>query len=1706
MTKSQTQGAEAITTEQLMCCSNQETIIHTKVETTFLALFGKTELFEGVGLALREIVECLFAAHQLFGLSRLELWATQGVTFGKRIEQLESANRPGLGLPSTAVRDLVSGDLLSNLRDPSLDADALLRVKAMLGLCAVRHLSNGTALPKHVVSSYESLLACQGPRTRQHQDWRELSECQKLNSEALKSLRSKLSSQIVRDFLDELLIVLSSAVDMPVSDPTQTNTTDTINSEDGEEDTDDEDDPNGIFRQQIEGAVQGAGQEAMNVADNILGSVERINEGGDKSTHANHSLIGWRVIDAKRAPFTRRLGITNSWSVLPLEDLQAVCRKLKHAFDTGGVTTRNFVFLAYQSQQWSLPPHLALTVPLDRSAPTHYDVKAGSRSWAYAQLIGKDTAAEPESRAEQLPCTLIQFEIDPDLAEHGRDQLSKNPMASTIGDLVQAGTSPAEIKVFLREYRKFLRSMGDMVHPVYAGRFARSLGPTVKHITGSDILAVFMASDPSMAASGMLHYVTLTAGLLSTWNKKIHAQLGWRPPVGLPDISDETVGAGIGLQAELYALGWSNLQKDVEKASAELATANSLSAIATAWTDLARARLLSFGCITGHRLTRIGRLTADALFGCKNYICISDKVTSRYDSYRLQPVTTRIEQLRESMLVDLDLLRQAIDREDPDGVNTAVVSAAPAKSIFFGLKIVQRNGVARFKRETLDAAALDELSQKHFNRNCNIGRHTLVSMLAEAGVDPWVIRALTGHSATLAEVFGDAAAVPARDLLDQLKHALDQCLEDCRFNPFRAHGNKPISIKFTCQRGIPKPDGDPYVRPSIYTDGHLLPPPADRFSTVSLAVLDKCRARLLVLAKEESDLQPWVDWLLCAMAFDGLHSADLCEIFSELPVSLAGLGSTVIATWHREGRSNLFAVPLSPPTLAALSRCSIANKPKWSTLVTEAGRWLKESFPDLAWPKVPAEALLAFVAMAGRWQRVHVSPAAHAASLLSVMSSTFSAHSLLRLARPSDNSPPAELLANTRLIRPPSGRVTSIKTRPAISEIGTVLFRYQKTMGERHGESYARAKKVLEALATHDACEDLPAMAALQVVRKEMHLILDHNKDLLDVGSLATYWTEVELSLSLVPVCEDIRSWCAADFTAWVEMAIAAIKADAHRKAKKGGAEFNGFLRFLRTGRLLGWEIPFGLIQGKDIYEQDGMRLSAASTLVLADDFESARPIVRHALSEYPLAQERADLLIDFFKSAPCRVAELSTLLAQCVTPGSHKLCVQPAGHSAMKNALAPRLVCIPEYVADRILGTDGTSDEINALGEFLFLDDKGNDWGMLRSILSAIHQAMLLVTQDIHFRFHASRGSAACRLAYPSWESWSRSLLKGTSGADFGGQPLGIPRDAVAQAIAALGHGRTKTFLGYYMPIWPWVKAHELRLTLRHVTVPPTFEYALFGSTDARRAASSRARKKAQHFDIWDWIGHQMVDRLAAPPLLDEQAPVVIVPEELEGGETPAFRALVRYGVMRLVEVSAAEAGHKCGVNGTYADLVDKALNRLAPSFEPVWKRRGQSRGQRGKETDKRLAIGEVGDAFVEQFAQLNIEQLTLLKVCLDVNRGALLLLPNSQAAHLQRIQELSKAMPRGFARLLVREAANAPIEPNPELVELLKDTVVFGDPERDVGQHPLYQVEPVELAAKQTPNHSQHNRKRTGPFTGLARAACIAALAAYNALNEVI
>lgn len=187
----------------------------TPIETAFLRLFGHVDLFGGIAPALAEVADALNAAHHVYGTQRYAQWAEGGTSFGQRIDAMEAWGRPELGLPSTEEEKPTPGDMLSRLEDSSLETNELLKVRALFGARIASALSKDEPLPRSAIENQESLLICNRNRSRQHEDWRTVIGHAKIDEDGLRELKLSLKSAVARDFIDDVLLALGSAIADP---------------------------------------------------------------------------------------------------------------------------------------------------------------------------------------------------------------------------------------------------------------------------------------------------------------------------------------------------------------------------------------------------------------------------------------------------------------------------------------------------------------------------------------------------------------------------------------------------------------------------------------------------------------------------------------------------------------------------------------------------------------------------------------------------------------------------------------------------------------------------------------------------------------------------------------------------------------------------------------------------------------------------------------------------------------------------------------------------------------------------------------------------------------------------------------------------------------------------------------------------------------------------------------------------------------------------------------------------------------------------------------------------------------------------------------------------------------------------------------------------------------------------------------------------
>jgi len=1674
------------------------------LERAVLTLLGEVDRFAGCALAFSSVGDCLAAAAKVSALDRLLTWSLRVKDCAA---QLHASGKAIFSFPSQSPDEDSVGHSMSRSLRTTLEPEETELARAALGFQMAAALSRREPLAKRDLQDHSTLLGAGQSRARSHSDWQKLRGKNLVEHSVLADLLADLSSTRVREYVERILAAIDTDIGPPPlpEPPRPTETTPGLL-------------PSASDSSSRMGLKEGARRPPANQDEEELlldGSTASTDPGSPVADVPPRkvSFEGWRALDALHAPHTRHHGLTIDWACTPLKDLARLCRSLKAVFPGARPLVQAYVCMAYHSMQVSLPPDLVLSIPLKDEAGLWYDVVEGAYKIHYRRLLdtrprsGRDGTGTAGEVADTPPPYRVL--IDADIAEHHRRALVVHPEALSLGDLMNHGSNALDRVEFIEGYREHLRSHGDPVHRSYAGRHRRSLGPAIKEITGSGIYALLLALDSSFCAPGLPHYVTVDQASIDDVQCKVLSALGWAPPSTIPSAMNQTVGARKALSSDVYSAGHQSLQAEAREWMAALSDARDAHQLVSSWNSLTHARLLTFGCLTGHRLTRIGRITSTAIYGCSDYICISDKVNSPYGAYRLIPASDRLQELRVALQEDRRRLQEALARMLPREDTRLACRLSRSGSLFFTLVLETRHGKLALRRTSVNQEPLDRLSQRHFGREANIGRHQLVSALIAEHMDEWHVSALTSHEWNQAEVHGDACSVPPISTLDSLRRGLNRIL-DSRLAPALELDSAAPRWQLAHPSCLPHPRNDPYLVRGNDKD-HLLPPLADRHTTHALTVVGQVRTGLLSPPSREA---PWARTLMCLAIFDGIHIDDLEVVVNAWSDSLVRLGECLCVHWQRSERRNFITVPLSPATLASLPAMTQAARPAWDLIQAQAADWLAQHCPDVPWPSDKKDAFRVFMAMVARHLRLHLSPVVYAASLPWVMSATPSTQSLLWLADPAPQGLPEEALSTVRALKTPSTRLRSTRDRPDLRRIGTLLSRYSDSHA-RLGEDRTRARLLRSALPTGaegtppsprgklerndasdlrsaldalDGSPDLPALAARAVLHKELWLIQQAHPDALAISTLATYWTEVSISLALVAPSEDIPQWAEVDFVEWMDLTVQALDQDAARKGKSGGPELHGPRRFLKTGASLGWEVPDNLLGHEDIFAPNGMRQSAAAAMVSTAQFRSARTLVRHALQEHSLLWQRADLLLDLLYEIPARSGEIDTLKARPATRLSGMLCIRPAGFSVLKNRLATRLVPVSDALAAKL---NDASEWPDAFGTFLFLEADGDDRKVLDHIRCLILQALIQVSGDSGLRFHSMRSGAACRLAYPSWEDQATALLAGTTGTRFGERPIQVTRDAMARAMASLGHARITTTITYYFPIWPLIRAHELRMSLEDSGVPVAYEQALLGTTQARRAAKSRAERSGKVFNHWDWIGRQMAARVEARPLQSDQPDVVLAPKAMSMATANADKmSLSLYGLLVLAGVARAAAAHQVGILASQASEMDRAVDALAPASEALWARRGGTRDTASAAHDRTLTQSDFGTNICKHLCTLPTGTVSLLRTCLDTDRRQLLLLPADSDMQNSRIEIMAKAMPP-TVKLLVRPPASGSFRIDPALVLDHASSLVMGSPDRDAGRHCLFQVAPAD---------DPSNRRRIGPLTGLVRAACVATLAAHR------
>ena len=984
------------------------------------------------------------------------------------------------------------------------------------------------------------------------------------------------------------------------------------------------------------------------------------------------------------------------------------------------------------------------------------------------------------------------------------------------------------------------------------------------------------------------------------------------------------VGSAIHITPAQLRAGWTSLQSGSADDLERLRNAHSEVAVAESWTALSAGRLASLTAMTFHRVQRLNRMTAGAFLGSPDYGLLGDKDVDAYRIWRLVPYTELAKQVLQAVRADIELLRVKA-RELRLDLRIQIGepgSELPRRlCLFFGLRMESDGAREQLRRIPFKRGDVQKLTNLHFDRPANIGRHFFISALAAASTDAWLIAAGTGHGHVGAEVFSDSMAVSPVDALDQLRKALESILAPLALDPVPSvKFDAPLMGPAAC--AAPSLQSDPYLHPRRRASGRILPPAADPLTLTSLMVVGRIE-RLLATRASIPAVGPGVV-AACLVTLDGIHPFDLLEAEAQMPDALTTTNQVLTLVWTRSGCVGEILQPLCARTDLAIEKVSARDSVCSDAQMRAAGKWISSLCPELIWPKDARDAFLVYCALAQRWHRFHKAPAEMAASSRAIFAAAANRESILRL---SDSHRPTrfEALPFTPVRTGISKR--RVQLRSALKELKRELSSQGNTRA-RHGEEQLRSRKLLKAIRSIDTAGDVPALRAKEVLEQECRSWLDDDLRSSGAGrqysSLRTYGAEVFAALELISVNDDMSLWTSPDFIYWFSRAGASLG----KAGEEKDTDMVGLRRLLLTGRdRLGWDVPDELMGGVTAFKTDGQRASAAATLIYSFDYANAHRVVDRRLAGWPSLLEPSHIDLGLREFVPLRAGERATTAADCLTPESDRFILKNAGFSDKKSPAGVRLCTLPSALATDI--RQRTASQVNAGSEFLFLGEDGTDWSTFDAIDQVANEALTLVTADPSYRPHCSRAAAGCNIAWPGWEAAAEAIFHGRAVST--GQPDAKVLDfqRIVRATMECGQGHASTFLTYYASVWPLLRAISANARLRAFEPDETFVAEALGSTGAVRAARSRARRNNARFSSWDVIARLATQRCALPSLKRKQPMPVIAPST---SSEPTRDAIAKYVLARTTGTPRDQAALQCGVAISLAISIELQLDRREP------------------------------------------------------------------------------------------------------------------------------------------------------------------------------
>ncbi len=1613
---------------------------------------------EGSAIGARHVSRCVKRA----GAQRPDVVTPEWVAeFAGTSAILDAAGRstsPGL-LTASASRK-TSKVFAVFVRPPksNLSSTQIDQLEAAIGIIAVACASVGRKISSSIAGTYATLMRSGAPRQGRHPDFSTLMAEFPKTLDAWRAWVNKDTDEGIRRFAAAIVEALETPIQPPAALV--------------------------MPGSETLGIAHGSGAQPLDETAKSEANAKARATPHQPPAEANEererSLIGWLRGRGDQAGHRWRFGSQDLWDKQTVDELIATCGRIQEALAPGH-PDRHFAFVAVISLVTSLPASKVFQIKLKPTTEIWLDLRLGVLRWLLTRLLNSERAdgLSPEDiDASQI----VDICLPRSAAAIGAEFAKRHPDAADLLDLVASNLHLSTPGLLIERYRQWLRSIGyESPHGVEDARFARSLGQIYRMLSG-DVAAAMLAFDLDECSLGMLHYVQLPRSFIQ---RLIEAAYSW---VGLgsavtPELPDSPVGSQVAMSADDFATSLKRAQRDIDDLIIAMRAAETVDDLFVAFHLLVHLRALLAITLSAGRGDRLERLTWAAVFGHTDVLHLADKDIDEYTKDRLVAICHFLRTTLDGYVQDISLFcerAEALGVSVTDKRGRRFGTRSPSRACFVVAQMTVFDGITHATRAGISAELLGKLAKKYFGA-LNAGRHTLVSLAVQAGVDPNLLKVLTGHYRGHAEPFSDGQWVAPADALASLGLALNWILQPLvpEISPPETHG---VIDLMQWNGSLPMPASEEHR--SAGSRVRVLAKPFDGYTILSLRVIDHLRQRL---TGGDGPSHLGANFAANLMLVNWTTLSDLKTIWRS-PGTLVGLGpKCVAATWQRPNCIAHIRRPLvGPVALACHALASEASLPAWEETCKHIAAWLKGNLPMLSWPEDNEQVLAALSALLARWLRVNVPPFLLTASSPRITAPTANATSLRRLI-----DEPQEADADEVLVHPaarPRGhgnRKIRESELQALMKVVHTIGTPRKNKGEKSesdvveecvdddgstdGENWARMKEIATKHARIDTTNHAPAATYQEYCEAEASRWEGSKGDRVKASSLSTYTRLIAPALDVLRRDDDLRTceedfW--HDFFKYLETSVRAPTMEKRAEIIKDRQ--TAARRFVKLLATLGYNIPAILLDSGDEVRHDGMRRSAASTLLLETDQKRTTSLMARHFAEIPLTRMLAPVYADLRFEAPLRSIEAAVVPLVVVT-GFGYLVITTDGFAHLKSIHARRIIYAGTEFAARIQAA-ADAVALNCAGaRWLFLTNNRADWSLIEEIEEAFSAALKQATGDQDARPHATRTVAPLEQLFPGWEGMLRRFLQGKATTaecvEFCAAIRRLGFSHLESVIISVGHGHGLTFIRYYLAIWDLLLSVYAQASLTvHSSASQLVKASGTTVHAAYRQAESRAHSAGASFDPWTWARSY---RPKSSKLVDisrysaTSAPTAVVKKTARGAAVNGLKdaGSVKYLALRATGQLPVAAARATKVMTSVSAELETIFS--AASIGHLTERHQGKPSAGGIKSEIKFLEGVDGALLIKHLRASSHATLDRFSDALTPKRAGAVALPAPEAIR-SSLTSFSACLPPSLA-VLAQYGEDVLTPDQIARIHSVEFRVLIGSSDRDLGKRPRISIVPA-------------------------------------------